>query len=138
MMNPAADTSVVVAGLCSWHPDHDAAKALLVDRPTAIVHVLIESYSVLTRLPAPRRLDPGLVLAALERLFPTKPVGQPATAVSSLLRRLAAHGIDGGATYDAVVGESARKAGVALRSLDVRARPTYEAVGVEVLWVLSP
>ena len=135
-MNAAVDTSVVVAGLCSWHPDHQAAKAVLLTRPTPLVHVLLESYSVLTRLPAPRRLDPQLVLSALERLFPAKPVGLPPTAVLGLLRRLAPDGIYGGATYDALVGESARANKVALHTLDLRARPVYEAIGVEVLWVV--
>ncbi len=134
-MNAAVDTSVVVAGLCSWHPNHDAAKAVLGAQPTLVSHVLLESYSVLTRLPAPRRLEPQLVLSALERLFRTKPVGLPPAAVVSLLRRLAPHGISGGATYDALVAESARKANIALHTLDSRALPTYEAVGVELLWV---
>jgi toxin FitB len=134
-MNAAVDTSVVVAGLCAWHPDHQAAKAVLVNRPTPLAHVLLESYSVLTRLPAPRRLDPQLVLSALERLFPSKPVGLPTMRLVALLRRLASHGICGGATYDALVGESARYAKVALHTLDTRARPIYEVVGVDVLWV---
>lgn len=135
MIESAVDTSVVVAGLCSWHPDHEAAKAVLVTRPIALAHVLVESYAVLTRLPAPRRLEPQLVLAALERLFPAKPVGLPGAATMSLLQRLAPHGIAGGATYDALVAESARKAGTRLYSLDSRARQTYESIGVEVVWV---
>jgi toxin FitB len=134
-MNPAVDTSVVVAGLCSWHPDHLPAKAVLVSKPTALAHVLCETYSVLTRLPAQQRLEPQLVLRALERLFPKVPVGLPMDAVFPLLRSLAVKGISGGATYDAIVGESARVNNVALHTLDSRARPTYEAVGAEVLWL---
>ncbi len=58
MTGVTPDTSVVIAGLSSWHPDHDLARPVLADKPPILAHVLSESYSVLTRLPAPRRLDP--------------------------------------------------------------------------------
>ncbi len=131
----AVDTSVVVAGLSTWHPDHEAAKAVLYAKPAAIAHVIIESYSVLTRLPAPRRLDATLVLTALRRLFPNEPIPVPPSAIDDMLGRLASHGIAGGATYDAMVAESARLADLALYSLDGRARRTYEVIGVKVLWL---
>ena len=135
-MNTASvDTSVVVAGLATWHPDHDAARAILHARPPALAHVVVESFSVLTRLPAPRRLDPTLVLTALRRLFPIEPIALPPSAIDDMLGRLVSHGIAGGATYDAMVGETARLAGLALHSLDGRARRTYEAIGVDVIWL---
>ena len=135
MITAAVDTSVVVAGLSTWHPDHETARAILHTKPSAVTHVVIESYSVLTRLPAPRRLDAALVLTALRRLFPNEPIPLPPSAIDDMLGRLASHGIAGGATYDAVVGESARLAGLALYSLDGRARRTYEVIGVEVIWL---
>jgi hypothetical protein len=37
------DTSVVVAGLSSWHVDHDVARRELARRPPALAAVLIEA-----------------------------------------------------------------------------------------------
>ena len=70
MSDLAPDTSVVIAGLASWHPDHEVARAVLAKRPTAIAHVLYESFSVLTRLPAPRKLSAELAWEALASAFP--------------------------------------------------------------------
>ena len=47
------DSSVVVAALIDWHPHHDIALRVLGKKPRIVAHALIESYSVLTRLPAP-------------------------------------------------------------------------------------
>ncbi|MGD9997611.1 MAG: PIN domain-containing protein [Ilumatobacteraceae bacterium] len=135
MTDITPDTSVVVAGLSSWHPDHEAARSALASRPRIIGQVLLESYSVLTRLPPGRRVEPAIVLAALSGTFPDSPIVLPARRMFPLLRRLEAVGISGGATYDAVIAESARSAGLRLTTLDSRARPTYAAVGVEIEWL---
>ncbi len=49
-----------------------------------------------------------------------------------LLGRLAESGVHSGATYDAIVGETARLANLRLISMDVRAQRTYAVVGVAV------
>jgi hypothetical protein len=54
----AADTSLVVALFASWHEAHDAAREALPGEVRLPAHVLIESYSVLTRLPPPHRALP--------------------------------------------------------------------------------
>ncbi|MEX2240756.1 MAG: PIN domain-containing protein [Burkholderiales bacterium] len=51
----AADTSVVVAAFASWHEGHAAALRALGRGVRVPAHVLLESYSVLTRLPPPHR-----------------------------------------------------------------------------------
>ena len=130
MTSRTPDTSVVVAGLGAWHPDHDMARPVLAQRPPVIAHVLAESYSILTRLPRPRRLAPDLVFAALLAAFPTDPVTLAPDAIRPLLERLVAHGIVGGSTYDAVVAETARQHNLTLITLDKRARATYDTVGV--------
>ena len=128
----APDTSVVVAGLASWHPDHEAARAFLGSRPMAIGHVLVEAYSVLTRLPAPRRISAELAWAALAHAFPRRPVALAPTRLRELLGSLSVARIGGGAVYDAVVAATARQHGLQLVSLDRRAMSTYATVGVEV------
>jgi len=125
------DTSVVVAGLGSWDPDHIAARRVLAQRPPLVAHVLVESYAVLTRLPHPRRLAPELVLAALSAAFPDDPVQLEPTALRPLLARLGAHAVAGGRTYDALVAETARQHDLTLVTLDWRAKATYDLVGVE-------
>ncbi len=135
MSETAVDTSVVVAGLCSWHPDHEIARAALAIRPVAIAHVLAECYSVLTRLPPPRRLGADVVVASLNRAFAEPPRTLPGEHLKPLLERLANSGITGGATYDAVIAATAKGANLALASLDGRARSTYDLVGVEVIWL---
>jgi predicted nucleic acid-binding protein len=96
---------------------------------------MFEAYSVLTRLPAPRRIDPALARLALAHAFPEPPASLPARRVMPLLQLLEAAGISGGATYDALVAETARVAGLTLASFDVRARSTYGVVGVDVTWL---
>ncbi len=135
MTGDTPDTSVVVAGLSSWHPDHDRARRVLADRPRVVAHVLVESYSVLTRLPRSRGLEPSIAIEALSQAFHDQPIALPARRLWPLLERLNAAGISGGGTYDGLVAESARVAGLRLISLDVRALSTYSAVGVDVEWI---
>ncbi|MEO6260397.1 MAG: PIN domain-containing protein [Thermoanaerobaculia bacterium] len=59
----AADSSVIIAGLLSWHEFHERAakaleKAMGGQRLLLPLPALIESYSVMTRLPSPHRLRP--------------------------------------------------------------------------------
>src|SRR3989442_803666 len=52
----AADTSVVVAAFASWHDKHESARRALDEGLRLIEHCALETYSVLTRLPAPHRV----------------------------------------------------------------------------------
>jgi predicted nucleic acid-binding protein len=132
MTTRTPDTSVVVAGLSSWHADHDIARRELAGRPPPIAAVLIEAYSVLTRLPPPRRLRPRLVRDALAAALPGDPIVLPGDALRALLSRLVDHNVVGGRAYDAVIGETARFHGLTLVSLDERARSVYDTIGVDV------
>lgn len=74
---------------------------------------LIETYSVLTRLPPPYRLRPADALALMEGNWSQAEVAALAgTEIWPLLRGLPEPGIAGGSTYDAVVAACARKAEV--------------------------
>jgi len=126
----ACDTSVLVAALVSWHPRRDEARRVVQSRVTALpAHVLLETFSVLTRLPAPHRIAPDDASAAVGMLQ-LRPLTLPGSAHRELLPRLAAHGIRGGAVYDGLVAATAAHHGAILLSLDKRARSTYEALGV--------
>jgi predicted nucleic acid-binding protein len=72
---------------------------------------LIETYSVLTRLPAPYRLSAEVALGVVEANFlrGAKIVALEAEAYRTLLRGAPAAGVSGGLTYDAVIAACARK-----------------------------
>jgi len=95
-------------------------------------HALLETYSVLTRLPPPYRVASAVVQALLRRWFPA---GRILVASAELQRdavdRLQAVGVDGGAVYDGMVALTARAHGERLLTFDQRAMRTYEALGVE-------
>jgi predicted nucleic acid-binding protein len=127
----AVDTSVVIAGFATWHEGHAAALIALARRPRLPAAVLVETYSVLTRLPPPHRVSPQTAAAYLKACFTEPLLGVPAGDY----RRIVDHAVDGaiagGAVYDAVVAWSAKRAGATLLTRDQRAIPVYEAVGVE-------
>ena len=123
------DTSVLVAGFASWHEHHSAAATALRDVDVVIGHVLLETYSVLTRLPAGQRAEPGLVERFLAQFTGTSPLALTGDQTADLVRRCAAAGIDGGATYDALIARTADAHGRVLLTRDQRAARTYAALG---------
>lgn len=127
----ACDTSLLVAALSSWHPDHQTARVSLHKVTGVPAHVLLECYSVLTRLPHPHRVKPADAAAALAAL-PWPTLDLPDDRTSSFLTQLAANNIVGGAAYDGLVAASALHHGHRLASLDRRAHRTYLALGVEL------
>lgn len=128
----AVDTSVVVAAFASWHESHALARRAVDDEPALVAHCALETYSVLTRLPAPHRAPAELVVAFLAERFPGAPLTLPGAAQGKLPGRLAALGVVGGASYDALVAATALHHEATLLTLDARALGTYERVGVRV------
>ena len=126
----AVDTSVVVAGFASWHEGHRLAAAVLNREPRAPAHVLVETYSVLTRLPPPHRAPSATVTAFLTQRFRQTPLTLAPRAWLRLLDHAAGLGVTGGAVYDALVAETARHAGATLLTRDRRAIVVYEKIGV--------
>lgn len=124
------DTSVLVAAFARWHEQHEAARAAVERADVLIAHVAVETYSVLTRLPAPRRAQSGLVVGFLSHHFPAEPIALHAAEYPRLLEEVARAEIDGGATYDALVAATARARSATLLSLDRRAARTYGVIGV--------
>ena len=93
--------------------------------------VVAETYSVLTRLPAPLRLDARSAAAIVNTRLPSPHVALEADNYASLLERLAAAHVSGGATYDGLIALTALEHGLELLSLDRRAARTYRALGVD-------
>lgn len=127
----AVDTSVVVAAFAAWHAGHLAARAVLARRPRLPMHVLLESYSVLTRFPPPHRTSPAAATSFLATRFAEPPLGLPPTEYRRLVADAARNGVAGGAIYDALIAWTAKRAGATLLTRDRRAVRVYEAVGAE-------
>jgi predicted nucleic acid-binding protein len=114
-----ADTSCMIAAVCSWHEHHrpaaneidrrlDGRAKMIVAAPA-----LIEAYAVLTRLPSPHRLSPQTALTLLENNFLKlgTVIALNAKAYERLLLRAPKNNVAGGRTYDAVIGECAEQGG---------------------------
>ena len=126
------DTSAAVALVVEDHEAHAATLDGVRGRRLGLAgHAWFETYSVLTRLPAGLRRSPADAVRVLARDFPESVfLGESESAVFAA--ELAALGISGGAVYDALVGAAARQHRRLLVSGDARARPVYEALGVDV------
>jgi predicted nucleic acid-binding protein len=140
----ALDTSVVVALLSPWHVSHDltlsALEKISGPRTRFIIpaQVLAETYSVLTRLPAPHRISPADAIRLLEANF------QRDARVDSLsgskfwaaLSGAAETKVAGGRTYDWLIAQTAAEAGETL--LVTFNRRDFEQFETESLRVRVP
>lgn len=127
------DTSVAVPLLVASHASHDEVASWAGVRPLAFAgHALIETYSVLTRLPGTARVAARDAVDLVTDGFEDALVPRPDRAVQ-VPAVLASAGVSGGATYDGLVAIAALDHKVPLATRDARARATYSAIGVEVL-----
>lgn len=127
----AVDTSVVVAAFASWHEAHRSATQALARGPRVPAHVLIETHSVLTRLPPPHRAPPGIVAAFLAARFPETPLTLAPRAYLRLIGEMAEAEVIGGSLYDAVVAATVKQARARLITRDRRAVTIYERLGID-------
>lgn len=127
-----ADTSVVVPSLASWHENHEIALEAVQKVKALPAQVVLETASVLSRLPG--GLSQPLVMVAnlLRTSFSQEPLDLSGREYLSMLEKLSAAGIRGGAIYDAVVAMTAKHHGATLLSLDVRAQAVYASLNVDV------
>ena len=119
-MSKAADTSIAIAALLADHPAYEAAADALATCKTTIAHVAAETYSVLTRLPAPHRADATTAATALHERLPSTFLTLDASNHANAPSRLAAVGISGGATYDGLIALTALEHDLELLSRDRR------------------
>ena len=129
------DTSAAVPLVLGDHEAHLSVMSATMGSAHGLSgHAWFETYSVLTRLPAGQRRSPVDVRRILDEAFPESrfldAAAQMAFAVE--LPRLA---IAGGAVYDALVGAAARAHDLLLATRDRRAKATYDALGVRVLFI---
>jgi hypothetical protein len=120
----------VIAALSAWHAEHEAAAEALVPVSALPAHVVIEAYSVLTRLPAGLAVPAAAAADVLARRFDAAPLRLDDAERGSMLARLAGAGVFGGAGYDGLVALEAHAHGRTLLTLDERAQVTYRRLGV--------
>jgi predicted nucleic acid-binding protein len=112
------DTSYLVALLSGWHEYHDATIADFESRRRhthfiVAAQALLETYSVLTRMPAPYRLSPRQTAHLLVRNFRESvscAALDPADCWSAV-QELADGAIAGGRTQDAIIARCCARAG---------------------------
>lgn len=128
----ALDTSAAVPLVARDHRHHQDVSQWLGTRSAAFPeHALVETYSVLTRMPQTLRSEPADVAQVLATRFSRPLLLKPATA-RRLPEIFAARGIAGGAVYDALVALAAMENDCILGTRDNRARSTYERLGATV------
>lgn len=112
----AVDSSVIIAGLLSWHEFHERAfsaleKAIAGGTLLVPMPALVESYSVMTRLPSPHRLRPEIAHQLLHDSFGDAHVVALAPRRAwSFLKECVAQDTSGGRVYDAVIAHAALEA----------------------------
>lgn len=126
-MRWACDTSVLVPALVSWHEGHERARAAIREVSCVPAQVLVECYSVLTRLPSPHRVAPESAAQAISGL-PMTVLDLPASEYQKLVVSLGQWGFHGGAIYDAVVAATVQHHELGLLTADRRARSVYESI----------
>lgn len=129
----AADSSVVIAALAPWHEAHrDVRSALRGAEVRLPAHAAFETTSALSRMPHGQRVSASVVLDALMRGFPSPWLSLDGDAHRRALERAVDSGVRGGALYDALIAATACAHDATLLSIDRRALPTYEAMGVQL------
>jgi predicted nucleic acid-binding protein len=113
----AIDTNVIIAALMSWQQFHERARtaldeALRQKRLLLPLPALVESYSVLTRMPLPYRLAPAVAHQLLhDTLGDIRIATLPARKAWQFLDASASSGTAGGRIYDALIATIAIGAG---------------------------
>jgi predicted nucleic acid-binding protein len=129
------DSSIVIAAFSSWNEHHQVAIEALRDARDLVAHAELETYSVLTRLPEPLRMEPKVVAEYLREDYPGRRMVLPEAELRTLIGRFARLSIAGGAVYDGMVGATAAHHGYRLLSCDRRAAATYDRLGIDVTYL---
>lgn len=126
---------MVVPSLASWHEHHAIALDAIRQVRVIPAQVLLETVSVLSRLPGGLAQPLSVITSILAESFPDDPLTLPGNGYRALLESLTHVGARGGTVYDGVVGATAHHHGATLLSLDRRAGQTYRSLDLAVHWL---
>ena len=138
----AADATVLVAAVIGWHERHRAAahaveaalarKTLVLPAPA-----LLESYALLTLLPAQHRLGHADAFHLLRSSYSTARVAGPRTRDTwSVLRRWSVAPIGGNDAFDALLLDIAKEAGA--KTLLTFRRADLERLAIPGIELVEP
>lgn len=113
-MKAFLDTSVLVATFYGRHEHHARSIDLFVRQEKELsctaAHCLVEFYAVATGMPGKERASPDEAMLFLEGVQERlQPISLDDAEFVRTLQNVAAQGIVGGATYDAMIAECAIK-----------------------------
>ncbi len=129
------DTSAAIALVMPDNPLHvPAREATRGHRLGLAGHALVETYSVLTRLPPPHRIRATHADRLIRHDFPDS-VALPESEFTSITTQLARWGLRGGAAYDGIIAATSVHHRLPLLSADARASSTYEKLGATVRYL---
>jgi predicted nucleic acid-binding protein len=132
------DTSAAIALVDPDHEFHSAVRAAVGNARLGLAgHAQFETFSVLTRLPPPKRLSAANAARLIKTEFPGSRFLSP-LAQAALLTEFATSGIVGDSIYDGLVAATAREHNLALITCDARARSTYAALGTPHQLIPAP
>lgn len=136
----AADATVTIAAVIGWHERHKEAGAAIeaaLARKALVLPaaVLVESYAILTRLPAQHRLAHADAFHLLRSSYATAQIAGLRTRDTwSLIRRWSVDSIGGSDAYDAMLIDAARQAGAKMLLTFRRAElERIAGTGIEVV-----
>lgn len=124
------DSSVLIAALTPWHPNHARCVGRVEEVAGVPAHALAESFSVMTRLPGDLRVDPREAAEVLTDQ-PWQVLDLPGSEYERVLQQFAGAGRAGCAIYDGLVAATLKHHSFRLLSADRRAAATYELIGVD-------
>ena len=111
------DTSALIAAVSSWHEHHERTRSEIERRQHSDEHLVVaghslaETYSVLTRQPAPHRLRAEDAIALIEGNWRDTPIVHlTGSEMWGALRETQRRGLIGGQMYDALIAIAALKA----------------------------
>jgi hypothetical protein len=115
--------------LSAWHEHHQAAAKGLESVSALPAHVVLEAYSVLTRLPGGLGVSAAVASEVLAERFPGEPLRLSDRERAALPVTLARAGVAGGASHDGLVALESVAHGQQLLTLDSRAQDAYRRLG---------
>ena len=123
------DTSAAIALVLASHEHHEETVDHLDGLRLGLAgHAWFETFSVITRMPAPTRRSPEVVAQILAQNFPDS-CFLSEERTRELTATIGESGLAGGAVYDALVGAAAAERTIPLVTRDRRAIDTYRLVG---------
>jgi predicted nucleic acid-binding protein len=126
--------------VAAWHENHKVAVRAVEKHlragwtPVIPATVLLEAFAVLTRLPAPFRVKPGIARAALDAALPDSAIDLTRRDCLLAMEAVERMSLAGGKVYDAAIAQCASRSGAeALLTFDAGDYARVRPAGLEIV-----